>query len=206
MLKDRLPELWRIRKASFWRAHGGTIFLDEIANASPALQVKLLRILQDRQFEAVGSNKTRTIDTRVLLATNCDLKEEVDKGNFRLDLYYRVNVVTIELPRLADRIGDIPLLAKHFLRMYCLQHRKELLGISEDALEILERYSWPGNIRELENVIERAVLLSKDKFVTEEDLPGPIVHDQSHFTERIPGDEPKRRSGRAGKEYYPSGA
>ncbi len=167
------------KEGKFLAADGGTIFLDEVANASPALQVKLLRILQDRQFEPVGSNKTKTIDTRILLASNRNLNEEVKQGRFREDLYYRVNVVTIDLPPLCERVGDVLLLAKRFLRMYCVQHNKEKLGITDEALEYLERYSWPGNVRELENVIERAVLLSKDKFVGPDDLPNSIKQDQS---------------------------
>ncbi|MFA5553156.1 MAG: sigma-54 dependent transcriptional regulator [Phycisphaerae bacterium] len=167
------------KDGKFLAAHGGTIFLDEISNASAALQIKLLRVLQDRQFEPVGSNKTRTVDTRVLLATNRDLKEEVKQGRFREDLYYRVNVVTIYLPPLAERTGDIQLLANHFLKIYCLQHNKQRLGITDEAFEAMERYSWPGNVRELENVIERAVLLSKGKYITASDLPAAVTSEQN---------------------------
>ncbi|MHC4734446.1 MAG: sigma-54-dependent transcriptional regulator, partial [Planctomycetota bacterium] len=159
------------KEGKFLAADGGTIFLDEIANASPALQVKLLRVLEDRQFEPVGSNKTKTVDTRIITASNRDLQSEVKQGRFREDLYYRINVVTVNLPPLCERIGDVRLLAKHFLGMYCAQHNKQRLGITDEALEYLERYSWPGNVRELENVIERAVLLSKDKFIGPDDLP-----------------------------------
>jgi DNA-binding NtrC family response regulator len=170
------------KDGKFLAAHSGTIFLDEISNASAALQVKLLRVLQERQFEPVGSNKTKTVDTRVLLATNRDLKEEVKQGRFREDLYYRINVVTINLPPLAERVGDVPLLANHFLRLYCLQHNKQRLGITDEALEALERYSWPGNVRELENVMERAVLLSKGKYITPEDLPAVIIQEENQLT------------------------
>ena len=166
------------KEGKFLAAHGGTIFLDEIANASPALQVKLLRVLEDRQFEPVGSNKTKTVDTRIITASNRNLQEEVKQGRFREDLYYRINVVTVDLPPLCERVGDIWLLAKHFLRMYCAQHNKQRLGITDEMLEYLERYSWPGNIRELENVIERAVLLSKDKFIGPDDLPNAIKQEQ----------------------------
>jgi DNA-binding NtrC family response regulator len=169
------------KDGKFLAADGGTIFLDEISNASPALQVKLLRVLQDRQFEPVGSNKTQSVDTRILLATNTDLKEEVKKGRFREDLYYRVNVVSINLPPLSERVGDIPILANHFLKLYSLQNKRHKLGISESAMEILERYNWPGNIRELENVMERAVLLSKDKFIKADDLPVSITQDIKHI-------------------------
>ena len=167
------------KEGKFLAANEGTIFLDEIANASPALQVKLLRVLQDRQFDPVGSNKTKTIDTRILLASNRDLNEEVKQGRFREDLYYRINVVTINLPPLCERVGDAHLLAKHFLQKYCRQHNKKKLGITNETLEYLERYSWPGNIRELENIIERAVLLSKDKYIGQNDLPNVIKQDQS---------------------------
>ncbi len=166
------------KEGKFLAANGGTIFLDEVANASPAFQVKLLRVLEDRQFEPVGSNKTETVDTRILLASNKDLNEEVKQGRFREDLYYRINVVTIDLPPLCERIGDVRLLAKHFLQVYRAQHNKEKLGITDEAMEYLERYSWPGNVRELENIIERAVLLSKDKFIGPFDLPDSTKQDQ----------------------------
>lgn len=166
------------KEGKFLAANSGTIFLDEVANASPALQVKLLRVLEDRQFEPVGSNKTETIDTRILLASNKDLNEEVKQGRFREDLYYRINVVTIDLPPLCERVGDVRLLAKHFLQVYCAQHNRKRLGITDEAMEYLERYSWPGNVRELENIIERAVLLSKDKFISSLDLPNSIKRDR----------------------------
>jgi DNA-binding NtrC family response regulator len=175
------------KEGKFLAANGGTIFLDEIANASPALQVKLLRVLQERQFEPVGSNKTETVDTRIIIASNRDLAEEVKQNRFREDLYYRINVVTINLPPLCERVGDVGLLANHFLRIYCLQHKKTKLGITAAAMEYLERYSWPGNIRELQNTIERAVLLSKDRYITEDDLPSLIRQD----------------SGRQKKDYKP---
>ena len=167
------------KEGKFLAADGGTIFLDEIANASPALQAKLLRVLEDRQFEPVGSNRTITVDTRIILASNRDLGEEVRQGRFREDLYYRVNVVMIELPPLCERVGDVRLLAEHFLRMYSAQHKRDKLGISDEAMEYLERYPWPGNVRELENVIERAALLSKSKFIGPEDLPDSIRAEQS---------------------------
>ena len=168
----------RNKEGKFLAAHSGTIFLDEVSNASPTLQVKLLRVLEDRQFEPVGSNKTKTVDTRIITASNRNLAEEVKQGRFREDLYYRINVVTINLPPLCERVGDVRLLAKHFLRIYCAQHNKQRLGITDEALEYLERYTWPGNIRELENVIERAVLLSKEKFIGPDDLPNTIKQGQ----------------------------
>ena len=166
------------KKGKFLAADGGTIFLDEIGSASPAMQVKLLRVLEDRQFEPVGSNKTITVDARIILATNKNLIEEVRQGRFREDLYYRINIVSINLPGLSERVGDIPLLANHFLRIYCGQHNRKKVAITDEALGILERYPWPGNVRELENVIERAVLLSKSSFITAEDLPAGIREEQ----------------------------
>ncbi len=167
------------KEGKFLAADEGTIFLDEVANASPGLQAKLLRVLEDRQFEPVGSNKTKTVDTRIILASNRNLDEEVKQGRFREDLYYRINVVTIDLPPLSERVGDVRLLAKYFLRIYCTQHTKEKLGITDEAMEYMERYSWPGNIRELENVIERAALLSKSKFIGTEDLTDSITNEPS---------------------------
>jgi DNA-binding NtrC family response regulator len=162
------------KDGKFLAADGGTIFLDEVSNASAALQVKLLRVLEDKQFEPVGSNKTKTVDVRILLATNRDLREEVRRGRFREDLFYRINIVTIDLPALLQRVGDVPLLARHFLRLYSVQHKREKLGFTDEALAALERYAWPGNVRELENVIERAVLLGKDKFIGVDDFPPSI--------------------------------
>jgi len=174
------------KEGKFLAADSGTIFLDEIANASPALQAKFLRVFEDRQFEPVGSNKTITVDTRIILASNRNLQEEVQQGRFREDLYYRINVVTINLPPLCERVGDIPLLAEHFLRIYSIQHNKEKLGFTDQAMEHLERYFWPGNVRELENVIERAALLSPGKFIGVEDLPTSItqIQDQQQKTYR----------------------
>jgi DNA-binding NtrC family response regulator len=167
------------KEGKFLAADAGTIFLDEVANSSPALQAKLLRVLEDRQFEPVGSNRTITVDTRIILATNRNLEEEVKQNRFREDLYYRINVVTISLPPLCERVGDIPLLAEHFLRQYCKLHNKEKLGFADEAMQHLERYSWPGNVRELENIVERVVLLSKDKLIGVEDLPSSIGQEQN---------------------------
>ena len=171
------------KEGKFLAADGGTIFLDEVANASAALQAKLLRVLEDRQFDPVGSNKTQTVDTRIILASNRNLNEEVRQGRFREDLYYRINVVTIDLPPLFERVGDVRLLGEHFLRVYSAQHSRNKLGITDEAMEFLERYSWPGNVRELENVIERAALLSKNKFIGPEDLPNSIKQEQNQQQE-----------------------
>ncbi len=173
------------KEGKFLAADKGTIFLDEISNASPALQAKLLRVLEDRQFEPVGSNKTRTVDTRIILASNRDLYDDVKHGRFREDLYYRINVVKVDLPPLCERVGDVRPLAEHFLRVYCVQHGREKLGITDEAMEYLERYPWPGNVRELENVIERAVLLSKGKFIGPDDLPESIMQQPSQQQEKF---------------------
>jgi DNA-binding NtrC family response regulator len=162
------------KQGKFLAADGGTIFLDEISSASPALQVKLLRVLQERQLEAVGSNKTITVDTRVILASNKNMLEEVKAGRFREDLYYRINVITINLPALDERPLDIPLLAEGFMKHFSISHNRVKLGITDQAMGMLQRYNWPGNVRELENVMERAVLLSKGDYITIEDLPANI--------------------------------
>ncbi len=159
----------------FMLADGGTIFLDEISTASPSMQVKLLRVLQDLEFEPVGGTKTCRVDTRVILATNEDLSRAVAEGRFRQDLYFRINVINVELPPLRERISDIPLLAQHFLKRTCEDCGKPVRGLSEDALATLQRYRWPGNVRELQNVIERAVLLGKGNVIGVDDLPGALT-------------------------------
>ena len=163
------------KKGRFLAADGGTIFLDEISSATPGMQVKLLRVLQERKFEAVGSNQTLSVDVRVVLATNRELKAEVAANRFREDLYYRINVVNIDLPPLRDRLGDIALLGEHFMQKYGTQGAKQITGISDWAMKALQRYTWPGNVRELENVIERAAVLSKGPVIEVEDLPPAIL-------------------------------
>ena len=158
----------------FLAADGGTIFLDEINSASPAMQVKLLRVLQERAFEPVGSNTTKTVDTRVILASNVDLTRLVAEQKFRQDLYYRINVVTIRLPGLRERLGDIPLLAGMFLRHFMKESGREIIGITEPAMAALQRHQWPGNVRELENAIERAVVLCRRPQIDVEDLPETV--------------------------------
>jgi len=167
----------RDKAGKFKQADGGTIFLDEISTATPALQVKLLRVLQDFEFEPVGGSKTEHVDVRCLLATNQDLEEEVRRGRFRQDLYYRVNVVTIHLPPLRERIGDIPLLAEHFLDQHCRRTGRKVVGFTDEAMRHLQAYGWPGNVRQLENVIERAVILTKHPTVTPADLPDDVRGD-----------------------------
>jgi DNA-binding NtrC family response regulator len=159
----------------FMLADGGTIFLDEIGTASPAFQVKLLRVLQDFEFEQVGGTKTFHVDVRVILATNEHLERLVAEGRFRQDLYYRVNVINIELPPLRERISDIPILAKHFLASMAEDCGKKIEGFTDEALAALEHYRWQGNVRELQNVIERAVLLGKKETIGLEDLPASMT-------------------------------
>jgi DNA-binding NtrC family response regulator len=162
----------------FKQADGGTIFLDEIGTASPAMQVKLLRVLQELEFEQVGGTKTFHVDSRVILATNEDLSRAVAEGRFRQDLYYRVNVINIELPSLRERISDIPMLANHFLASVCAESGKQLQGFSDEALAALQGYAWPGNVRELQNFVERAVLLGKGQRVGLDDLPRQVTAGQ----------------------------
>ncbi len=159
------------KEGRFLQANGGTLFLDEIATASPALQVKLLRVLQDREFEAVGGTETHRVDVRLILATNVDLEEAVRRGEFREDLFYRINVITLTQPALRERIGDIPLLAQHYLRMFCEQSGREIHEIDDAAMQALQQHTWPGNVRELVNVIERAVVLCRGSVITSVDLP-----------------------------------
>ncbi len=158
----------------FMQANGGTIFLDEIGTASPAMQVKLLRVLQELEFEQVGGSKTFKVDVRIVLATNEDLVQSVAEGRFRQDLYYRVNVINIELPALRNRSTDIPLLAQSFLEELREDTNRPVNGFSEDALAALVSYPWPGNIRELQNVVERAVLLGKGEVIAVGDLPREV--------------------------------
>ncbi|HOW42820.1 MAG TPA: sigma-54 dependent transcriptional regulator [Candidatus Omnitrophota bacterium] len=160
----------------FELADGGTIFLDEIDAFSPALQVKLLRVLQEGEFERVGESDTRKVDVRVVAASNQDLQKLIVEGKFRKDLYYRLNIINIDIPPLRDRKVDIPLLINDFLVKHAKRVSKKIDGISNKALSMLINYNWPGNIRELENVIERAIILSKGPMITPEDLPDFLNH------------------------------
>ncbi len=172
------------KPGKFAAADGGTIFLDEVSTASPQLQVKLLRVLQTMQFEPVGSNDTQTADARVILATNHDLWSAVQSGRFRQDLYYRINVVNIELPTLRQRKTDVPLLAEHFLSQFMADSNKEILGFSQRAMELMHRYDWPGNVRELENCVERAVVLCREAWIGVDHLP-PAVVDGGHKSSAV---------------------
>ncbi|MDR1385240.1 MAG: sigma-54 dependent transcriptional regulator [Planctomycetaceae bacterium] len=159
----------------FKAADGGTIFLDEIGTASQGLQVKLLRVLQELAFEMVGSSETIHVDTRVILATNENLEKAVAEGRFRQDLYYRINVINIEIPPLRERIADIPLLTQHFFENICREAHKNMIGIDPQVILALQNYSWPGNVRQLQNVIERAVLLGKHDMIVLDDLSADIT-------------------------------
>lgn len=163
------------KEGKFKQADGGTIFLDEIGTASPGLQVKLLRVLQELEFEQVGGTKTFRVNTRVVLATNEDLSRAVDEGRFRQDLFYRINVINLELPSLGERAGDVPLLADHFLKKVVAETGKDVEGFSPEAIAALQQYEWPGNVRELQNVVERAVLLGKSRWIEISDLPPNIT-------------------------------
>jgi len=165
----------RTRLGRFELAHGGTVFLDEISEMSPLLQVKLLRVLQERQFERIGGTKTIVSDFRVVAATNRDLEEEVKAGRFREDLYYRLNVIPIEAPPLRERREDIPLLIDYFITRFNRARRKKISGITDEAMQCLLRYPWPGNVRELENTMERMVILASGTKLDTQDLPDRIL-------------------------------
>jgi len=161
----------RLRIGRFELANGGTVFLDEIGDMNPILQSKLLRVLQERQFERVGGIKTIKTDIRILAATHQNLKMLVEQRKFREDLYYRLNVIPIRIPPLRERRTDIPLLTHHFLEQFNKRKKKKIRRIQEDALACLMQYEWPGNVRELENTIERVIILLDGDEVTPQDLP-----------------------------------
>jgi len=159
-------------KGRFELANKGTILLDEISEIKPTLQAKLLRVLQEREFEKIGNPETIPVDVRVIATTNKDLKEEIKLGNFREDLFYRLNVVPIKLPTLKERKEDIPLLVDHFIKKYSVENCREITGIDEDALNVLLHYDWPGNVRELENMIERAVVVCRENKISRKNILG----------------------------------
>lgn len=174
------------RPGRFELADGGTIFLDEIGEMTLATQAKLLRVLQEREFEPLGSTRTVKVDIRIIAASNKVLKEEVERGTFREDLFYRLNVVPIMLPPLRERKEDIPLLIDHFLKIYNEKNRRSVQGFHPRALDAMMRYTWPGNIRELENVVERAVILARDEYIPLADLDEPVRQAAGDtFTEEI---------------------
>ena len=181
------------KKGRFELAHKGTLFLDEIGEINQTVQVKLLRVLQEREFERLGGTSTINVDVRIIGATQRDLKKEVQKGSFREDLYYRLNVVPVHLPALRDRKEDILLLMEHFLNMYSKHMNKPMRGISIEAREFILKYDFPGNIRELENAVKRALTLSRDKEIQPWDLPEDmctICREGSKMGERLSYSEP----------------
>jgi transcriptional regulator with GAF, ATPase, and Fis domain len=160
----------RTRPGRFELADGGTLFLDEIGELPPDAQVKILRVLQEQEFERVGGDRSIRVDVRIIAATNRDLEEEVRQGRFRADLYYRLNVFPVRVPPLRERVGDIPLLSRHFVEQHARKMAKALKDVSAGSLERMQRYSWPGNVRELQNVLERACVLSDSAIVEVEEL------------------------------------
>lgn len=175
------------KKGLLEKAHLGTCFLDEIADISPALQSKLLRVIQEREIRRVGGNDMVTVDVRVIAATNKDLKSLVEAGKFRGDLYYRLNVVTIDLPPLRERIEDIPMLAQFFVQKYGNAKEKTVTGISPEAMAMLSQYSWPGNVRELEHAIERAVAMAPHDMILPDDLPQTVRSVSASNGEQVAG-------------------
>jgi transcriptional regulator with PAS, ATPase and Fis domain len=180
----------RDKRGLFQEAHEGTLFLDEIGEIPPSIQVKLLRAIEDEIITPVGGTKGEKVDIRLLAATNHELQEEVNKGSFRSDLYYRLRVLSIHLPDLKDRREDIPLLAKYFLKKYNSSLKKEVRMISKKTLNLLLDYDWPGNVRELEHVMERAVLVCDSEDILPEHLPPEI---------QFPEESPIRKAGQEGK-------
>jgi len=166
----------RRKEGRFRLAHTGSIFLDEISEMSVAMQAKLLRVLQEKEIQRVGGEEVLTVDVRIIAATNRDLTQEIENGRFREDLYYRLNVVSLPVPALRQRRDDIPLLAQHFLTMFAEKNRKRIKGFTPQAMDYMVRYDWPGNVRELMNALERCIVLSRNEYITEMDLPLSIRH------------------------------
>jgi len=174
----------QLKKGLFEEANGGTLFLDEISTILPSAQVKLLRVLQEKEVMKVGSTERTRIDVRMIAATNENLEENMKKGKFREDLFYRLHVFPIFLPDLKERKEDIPLLAYHFLDIYSKEAKKEIKGISREAIKLLLEYHWPGNVRELENTIERAVIMTDQDYLTPSDLPRDLMEGISEMIKR----------------------
>ena len=165
----------KAKKGIFELADGGTVFLDEIGDISPALQAILLRVLESGEIQPVGSGQRHKVDVRVIAATNRDLEDKVARDQFREDLFYRLNTITITLPPLRERKDDIGMLARHFLSKYIAQHDRRIEGILPETLALLEQYDWPGNVRELQHAVERAVLLENDRYLTPDSLPAKLA-------------------------------
>ena len=184
----------RRKEGRFRLAHGGSIFLDEISEMSLSMQVKVLRVLQEREITRVGGEEVIQADVRVIAATNKDLLEEIQAGRFREDLFYRLNVVTLNVPALKDRKQDIPLLAQHFLTTFCEKNKKEIKGITPQAMDRMLKHDWPGNVRELMNAVERGVVLSTSEYLDERELPflpkDVILEKEAQSEVAIPADLP----------------
>ena len=172
------------KEGRFRQAHGGSLFLDEISEMSLAMQVKLLRVLQEREITRVGGEEVVKVDARLVAATNKNLLQEIEDGRFREDLYYRLNVVTLQLPALRERREDIPLLAQHFLNRFCEKNNKEIKGFTPQAMDQMIRHDWPGNVRELMNAVERAVVLSRSEYLGADDLP--LLPDDQELPKQTP--------------------
>jgi two-component system response regulator HydG len=184
------------KQGRFQLAHKSSIFLDEIAEMAPATQAKILRVLQEREFEPLGSTQTIKVDTRIIAATNRNLEEEIQQGRFREDLYYRLNVVTVEVPPLRQRREDIPVLADFFLKQYAEKNRRLIKGFTPRATDLLMRYDWPGNVRELENIIERSVIMARGETITPLEFP----NDLQELDEELKATQIDLRPGRSLKE------
>ena len=185
--KGAFTGAYRKKEGRFRQAHGGSLFLDEISEMSLAMQVKLLRVLQEREITRVGGEEVIKVDVRIIAATNKNLLREIEAGRFREDLYYRLNVVILNMPPLRERREDIPLLAQHFLEMFSEKNRKQIKGFTPQAMDRLLKYDWPGNVRELMNGVERGVVLSRAEYLDEEGLP-MILKDASLSGEILPKD------------------
>ncbi|RLA89853.1 MAG: sigma-54-dependent Fis family transcriptional regulator [Deltaproteobacteria bacterium] len=186
-VRGSFTSAYRDKKGKFEEAQEGTIFLDDVNSASLNLQVKLLRILQDKVFERVGGNQTLKTDVRIITATNTPLIDEVERKRFREDLYHRINVVSLSVPPLRERLGDIEPLIEHFISRFNEIHNKQVKGIAKSALQLCHLYPWPGNVRELEHVVERAVILSQGDFIIPEVLPQPLVERVKSWKPRLEG-------------------
>jgi len=183
----------RRRLGRFEEAHGGTIFIDEIGDMPLEIQTRLLRVLQENTIQRLGSNKNIPVDIRIIAATHKNLEQMIKEGTFREDLYYRLNVISIHIPPLRKRKDDIPLMAQHFLEKYRAMHHKEVSGFTREAFDKLMKYNYPGNVRELENIIERAVILARGNAIDEDDLPEHLLKENNEnlreVEENLPLDE-----------------
>ena len=184
------------REGRFGMANGGTLLLDEVSEVSLAVQAKLLRVIQEREYERVGGNETLSVDVRIIATTNRNLEESVERGEFREDLFFRLNVVPVYMPPLRDRLPDVPILAEWFLEEFCRKHSKPILGFTKEAMDWLKRHSWPGNIRELQNIIERGVVASGD---------GPVGLSSLIAFNRFSEKPPVRRNPAPGRPGIPGG-